>query len=81
MIDGDPDADEWAMDAASPLSGGLARGGPRLLEHCAVLDRMTGEHALDARARVEHELGGELARLLLRALAPRRPARGVSFSF
>jgi hypothetical protein len=81
MIEAGPEVDDKGMDAASPSPGGPARGAPRLLAHCAVLDRIAGDRALDARARVELELGGDLARLLVRALAPRRGARAASFGF
>jgi hypothetical protein len=60
------------VDAASIHLYG--RGAPRLLEHCAALDRMTGGERPSARARLELELGGDLAELLIVALA--RPDRG-----
>jgi hypothetical protein len=50
------------------------RGAPRLLEHCAALERVTGGEQLSARARLELELGGDLADLLIGALAG--PGRG-----
>jgi hypothetical protein len=55
------------MDAAPfhPRGGGAAR----LLEHCAALARITGTEGLSARARLERELGSELADLLVGALA------------
>jgi hypothetical protein len=52
------------------------RGAPRLLEHCAVLERVTGGERPSARARLERELGCDLAELLVGALA--RPGRGRS---
>jgi hypothetical protein len=50
------------------------RGAPRLLEHCAALARVTGGERPSARARLELELGGDLADLLIGALAG--PGRG-----
>ena len=52
------------------------RGYELLLEHCAVLTRDTSGRA-PAFERLEEALGGELARLLLVALAKRRAARVV----
>jgi hypothetical protein len=46
-----------------------SRGAPRLLEHCAALERVTGGEGPSARARLELELGGDLAELLVGALA------------
>jgi hypothetical protein len=42
---------------------------PRLLEHCEALRRVTGFEAGSARARLELELGSELAARLVVALA------------
>lgn len=56
------------MDAASSIQVD-PRGAPRLLEHCAVLDRLTASNAPSARVRLERELGCELATLLVGALA------------
>jgi hypothetical protein len=55
------------------------RGAPRLLEHCAVYERMLGAEGRSARARLDSLLGGEFASLLCRALitAP-RPASILS---
>jgi hypothetical protein len=52
---------------------GDEHGAPRLLEHCAALERMIGSEGCTARARLESVLGGELTTLLCRALtsAPR----------
>jgi hypothetical protein len=50
------------------------RGAPRLLEHCAALERVTGGEGPSARARLELELGDDLANLLIGALAG--PGRG-----
>ncbi len=44
------------------------RGAELLLEHCAVLERLD-EGRQPVGQRLEQELGGELARLLVRALA------------
>jgi hypothetical protein len=64
------------MDAAGGRRAGDRRGAPRLLEHCAALERMLGGEEASARTRLEDMLGGELASLLCRALTlgPRRPA-------
>lgn len=52
------------------------RGVPRLLRHFAAIDRLTGEvDAPSGRARLEVELGCDLAGLLVWALA-RRTASG-----
>jgi hypothetical protein len=59
-----------AVNAAAPSQGLAARGAPRLLEHCAAMERLTSAAPARAHARLEHELGGHLARLLCRALAP-----------
>jgi hypothetical protein len=52
------------------------RGYELLLEHCAALTRDASGRA-PAFERLEEVLGGELARLLLVALARRRAARVV----
>jgi hypothetical protein len=51
------------------------RGAPRLLEHCAALERVTRGEGPSARARLELELGGELTAFLVGALARHGPAR------
>ncbi len=55
------------MDAA-----GVAREGStgmfRLLEHCEALDRVTTGAGVDARSRLETQIGCELARRLVGAL-------------
>lgn len=56
------------MDAAS-IQYLHGRGAPRLLEHCAALERVTSGERPSARVRLELELGGELAALLVGALA------------
>jgi hypothetical protein len=59
------------FDASLPQG---ERGYERLLEHCAVLDP-PGDPRPPALLRLEQELGGELARLLVGALAVRRGGR------
>jgi hypothetical protein len=64
------------MDAASSQQH-AGRGAPRLLRHCAALDRVTARDEASARSRLESELGSELVEFLLGALAGdrgRRPA-------
>jgi hypothetical protein len=65
------------MEYAAPGHSGSARGAPRLLEHCAALERLAETDLGDARARLELELGGDLAGLLCRALVQRRPSRAA----
>ena len=67
------------MDAA-PAQHLDGRGAPRLLEHCAALERVTRGERPSARARLELELGGELAALLVAALAGPGPSRRVPVS-
>jgi hypothetical protein len=50
------------MDAAASFS---SRGAPRLLSHCAALGRIIELDHASAWARLERELGKELAQLLL----------------
>jgi hypothetical protein len=50
------------------------RGSELLLEHCAVLSRVSSSRT-PAVERLEQTLGGELTRLLVVALACRRSAR------
>jgi hypothetical protein len=68
------------MDAAGGRRAGNGRGAPRLLEHCAALERMLGSEETSARTRLEDVLGGELAGLLCRALTlgPRRSAASLA---
>jgi hypothetical protein len=66
------------MDA-SPRELGR-RGAPRLLHLCAALERIAASEGPSARARLETELGSELADLLLGALAAEhreRPAFAI----
>ena len=56
------------MDAASPQQAG-GRGAHRLLHHCSALARVTASEGPSARDRLESELGCELTRLLIGALA------------
>jgi hypothetical protein len=59
----------------APLPQG-DRGYELLLEHCAALTRVPARRT-PAFERLEEALGGDLARLLLVALAKRRAARVV----
>jgi hypothetical protein len=64
------------MDAASSQQL-RRRGAPRLLDDCAALERLAAAERPSARARLETELGHELAALLVGALtvmAERRTA-------
>lgn len=69
------------MHAAGGRRAGQGRGVPRLLEHCAALERMLGAEEASARTRLDSILGGELASLLCRALTrgPRPPAPFFAF--
>jgi hypothetical protein len=58
------------MDAA-PAHDLQGRGAPRLLGHFAALERLTGDDGPSGRARLEHELGSDLAELLVAALRSR----------
>jgi hypothetical protein len=69
------------MEIAAPGHTGDARGAPRLLEHCAAVERLVRAEGGTARARLEDELGGQLAGLLCRALVQRQPSRAPIFSF
>jgi hypothetical protein len=69
-----------AVNAAAPPQGPAARGAPRLLEHCAAMERVTAVASPSANARLELELGGHLARLLCRALAPAHGDRAAFLS-
>ena len=59
-------------DAFEPIDGG--RGEGLLLEHCVALTRPDDVRP-PAFHRLEHALGGELARLLVAALARRNRER------
>ncbi|HYY33350.1 MAG TPA: hypothetical protein VE693_07155 [Gaiellaceae bacterium] len=63
------------MEAAGGRRPVPGRGAPRLLEHCAALERLLGPEERSARARLETLVGTELASLLCRALTlgPRPP--------
>ena len=68
------------MDAASSQQL-RRRGAPRLLDDCAALERLAATERPSARARLEGELGHELAALLvgaLTAVAERRTAWALS---
>jgi hypothetical protein len=67
------------METAASGQTGSARGASRLLKDCAALGRLTETNLGTARARLELELGGELAGMLCRALAQRRPSRSGLF--
>jgi len=63
------------MDAA-PAHDLSGRGAPRLLRHFAALELLTRAEGPSGRTRLEHELGCDLAALLVvGALAPSRRAR------
>jgi len=63
------------MEITAPGPSGDARGAPRLLEHCAAVERLVRAEGGTARARLEEELGGHLAGLLCRALVQRQPSQ------
>lgn len=70
-------ADNRAMDAAHesrPRAGG---GMSRLLDHCETIARITGTGHGNALLRLETEIGSELARRLVGALARGRGRRLV----
>jgi hypothetical protein len=71
--------DARSMETAAPGHTGDARGAPRLLEHCAAVERLVRAEGGTARARLEDELGGHLAGLLCRALVQRQPSRALVF--
>ena len=71
--------DARSMETAAPGHTGDARGAPRLLEHCALVERLVHTEGGTARARLEDELGGHLAGLLCRALVQRQPSRTLVF--
>ena len=59
-------------DALAPINGG--RGSDLLLAHCSALTRVDAIRP-PAFRRLEQEVGGDLARLLVVALAGRRSRR------
>jgi hypothetical protein len=59
------------MAGSTVQPNGRGRGFDLLLEHCAALDRLD-EARTPAVERLEVELGGDLARLLTKALGGRR---------
>jgi hypothetical protein len=67
------------MDAV-PAQDLHGRGAPRILRHFAALEVLTRDEGPSGRARLERALGGELAGLLVDALARpgRRGALGLS---
>lgn len=65
------------MDAAS-VQCLASRGAPRLLADFATIARVTGGEGESARARLEYELGYELAERLVCALASRPRPRAAS---
>jgi len=68
----DVDTRRGMYDTPVPIDGG--RGRDLLLEHCVAVTRL--DHARPpAFDRLEHALGGELARLLVIALAGRNRDR------
>ncbi|MGH7359251.1 MAG: hypothetical protein ACREJR_10600 [Candidatus Rokuibacteriota bacterium] len=62
------------MDAA-PGHDLHGRGAPRLLRQFAALERLTSAVGPSGRARLEHELGCDLAELLVGALVPAQRGR------
>jgi hypothetical protein len=67
---------EFNVDAAHSPNAASVRTAARLLDDCAALEGPTLCDRHNARAQLESELGGELARLLCRALVARRPRAG-----
>jgi hypothetical protein len=53
------------MDAAASFRSSGPRGAPRLLSHCQVFGRLIEQERGTAWVRLEHELGKDLAHLLL----------------
>jgi hypothetical protein len=64
------------MSAAHDSRTGAPGGMSRLLDHCEAIGRVTNAGPASARARLENELGSELARRLVGALV-RRGGRGL----
>lgn len=69
-------SDAFRVDAAHARNAASIRTAARLLDDCAALERPTLHDRHNARAQLDAELGGELARLLCRALVARRPRAG-----
>jgi hypothetical protein len=59
------------MSAAHDSPARATGGTSRLLDHCEAIGRVTNAGPASARARLENELGLELARRLVGALARR----------
>jgi hypothetical protein len=53
------------MDAAASFRPSNPRGAPRLLSHCQGLGRLIDQERGTAWVRLEHELGKDMAQLLL----------------
>ncbi|HXV57665.1 MAG TPA: hypothetical protein VD704_07345 [Gaiellaceae bacterium] len=62
------------MDAA-PAHELPGRGAPRLLEDFAVFERLTAAEGPSGRLRLEHEVGWELAQLLVSGLSRARAVK------
>jgi hypothetical protein len=67
-----------ATAAGRPCEG---RGAPRLLEHCAAVERMLGSGNTSARSRLESMLGDDLTTLLCRALTRGPQPAGAFFGY
>ncbi|MEX0815907.1 MAG: hypothetical protein WD027_00540 [Gaiellales bacterium] len=67
---------QTTVDAAHAPRAASIRTTARLLDDCAALERPTRHDRHNARAQLDAELGGELARLLCGALVARRPRAG-----
>jgi hypothetical protein len=66
------------MHAAASRPGD-GRGAPRLLRHCAAVERMLGPDGRTARNRLETVLGGDLTTFLCTALTRGPRPGGVFF--
>jgi hypothetical protein len=70
-------SDTGSMDGVRDRTTGTG-GASRIVEHCIVLGRVTaGEARATALARLEGELGNELARRLVGALCGRGRGRAL----
>jgi hypothetical protein len=76
IVRGGLPAEGISVDAADARSAASIRTAARLLDDCAALERPTLHDRHNARAQLDAELGGDLARLLCRALVARRPRDG-----